>query len=700
MDSFKSPHSVLRPRSIAIVGASERAHWPGMIYALLRENGFDGKIYPINPKYREVWGVACHPSFAALPEAVEHAAVIVPAEAVLPTLEEATKCGLKSATVYAANIGEGRNAEAIARGIALKALCDKTGLAVSGPNCMGSNSWREKVFLYPNRGLAQIPTGGVAAIFQSGGTIQIWLKVASERGLRFSYGISSGNELDLDLADYLNFVVDDPETKVVVLYIEGIRRPEAFMAAASRAKAAGKPILALKSGRSARSREAALSHTGAIAGDIAGYEAMCERYAIINCSSFDEMLENALVFQAGRLPKGRRIGVVTTSGALTGLLHDEAEKQGAVFPSFSPSTITALKPFLQEGIAPGNPLDAGIPGESGLEGVAKLCGAVLADSKIDMVAWSAFLPGRKSAWKDVSPMRELLAKTDKPFIGSARMHHDLGREGLEMQEALGVPFVQGNEATLRALNALAFYSTRKDRPIRRLPVPKGKATATGDDATLRKALARYGIASPSSQFALTPTAAASAARKIGFPVALKIVSSGVSHKTEVGGVKLNLRSAAEVVKAGKELSALFRRRAPKKASLGGFLVQEMVSGVEAIIGARTDRQYGPLILAGSGGTHVELERDIAIRLLPLTTVEAREMIANLKLMQLLAGFRGAPRADAGALIRAIVGLARFYLDHRPYLADLEINPLIVRPGHRGVCAVDIRFTRMDATDHA
>jgi len=691
---FKSPASVLGPHSLAIIGASERASWPNTIYSTLREHGFDGKIYPVNPNHREVWGMPCYPSFAALPEPVEHAAAIVPASVVLPTLEDGIRHGLKSATVYTANIGEGQDPAAIARGAALKALCAKSGLAVSGPNCMGANAWREKVFLYPNRGLAQIPQGSVAAIFQSGGTIQIWAKVAAERGLRFSYAVSSGNELDLDLADYLNFVVDDPATKVIVLYIEGIRRPDAFMEAAGRAKMAGKPILALKSGHSAQAREAAISHTGAIAGDIAAYEAMCQRYAIVYCGSLDEMLENALAFQAGRLPKGRRIGMVTTSGALAGLLHDDALRQGAEFPNFSAATIAALKPLIQEGIEPKNPLDAGIPSEGGLAGAAKLCASVLADPNIDMVAWSAFLPGRKAAWKDVSPIRDLLTQTDKPFIGSARMHHELGRDGLEMQEKLGIPFIQGNEATLRALNALAFYAAQRERPLHSLPAPKGEAGDL-DGAKLQITLARYGIGSPASHLASSPTLAAAAARKIGFPVALKIVSAAVSHKTEIGGVKLDLRNVAEVEMAAKDLAATFRRRAPKNAAFDGFLVQEMVFGVEAIIGARSDRQFGPLILAGSGGVQVELDRDIALRLLPLDLDEASDMIESLKLARLLDGFRGASPADSAAVIRALVGLGRFYLDYRQNLADVEINPLVVRPGKGGVAAVDIRLVRHD-----
>jgi acyl-CoA synthetase (NDP forming) len=686
---FKSAERTLRARSVALVGASERGKWPRDIYASLRDGGYAGNIYPINPKYRELWGIPCYPDFAALPSPAEHAAVIVPAPHVISILEDGVRHGLRSATVYAAGVGDGTVPESIERGHRVKEISSANGLIVAGPNCMGANSWREKLFLYPNTSIAKLPAGSVAVAFQSGGTLQFWVQSAGDRGVKFSYAVSTGNEIDLDIADYLNFFVEDENTKIIALFLEGIRRPEAFMAAAAKALAARKPIVAIKSGRTMQSREAALSHTGAVAGDFAVYEAMCERYGIVNCRNLDDMVETVLAFQAGRLPKGKRIGFVTTSGGTVDLLWDYAETEKSVFPSFAKHTVAALTPMMQEGIPPKNPLDAGIP--TGMEAAARMCAAVLKDPNVDMVAWAAQLPGQKAKWDDVTPIRRLLDTTDKPFVGFGRMNYQVMQQDLEAQERVGIPFLQGLEPTLRALNALAFYGARVGRGIKPIPAPKQSELTP---QTLEKTLAGYGITLPRSGVAKNAAEAARIAGRIGYPVALKIISKDISHKTEAGGVMLDLKTAAEVSSAARALTTAAKRY-HKAARIDGFLMQEMADGIEAIIGARTDPLYGPVLLVGAGGITVELVRDMALRMLPVTVGDVRAMIGELKLKTLLRGFRGRPAADEAALVTTATGLARFFLDHRDKLLDIEINPLIVRRKGDGAVAVDVRAVWRD-----
>jgi acetate---CoA ligase (ADP-forming) len=687
---FKSAERTLRARSVALVGASERAKWPRDIYASLRDGGYAGKIYPINPKYSELWGIPCYPDFSALPAPAEHAAIIVPAPNVISIIEDGVRHGLQSATVYAAGVGDGVDPESVERGRRLKEISSTYGLTVAGPNCMGANAWRERLFLYPNTNIAKLPAGSVGVAFQSGGTLQFWVQSAGDRGVKFSYAVSTGNEIDLDIADYLNVFVEDEHTKIIVLFLEGIRRPQAFMAAAAKALAAGKPIIAIKSGRTAQSREAALSHTGAVAGDFAVYEAMCERYGIVNCRNLDDMVETALAFQAGRLPKGKRIGFVTTSGGTVDLLWDYAETEKSVFPPFAKDTVAALTPIMQEGIPPKNPLDAGIP--TGMDVAARMCEAVLKDPNVDMVAWAAQLPGRKAKWDDVTPIRRLLDTTDKPLLGFGRMYYQVLQEDLAAQERIGIPFLQGLEPTLRALNALAFYSARAGRDIKPIPSQK-KSDLTPQ--TLEKTLAGYGITLPRSGLAKSAAEAARIAGRIGYPVALKIVSDDIAHKTEAGGVMLDLKTPAEVSSAARSLTAAARRY-DKAARIDGFLVQEMVDGIEAIVGTRTDPLYGPVLLVGSGGILVELVRDMALRMLPAAAGDVRTMIGELKLKSLLRGFRGRPAADEAALVKAATGLARFFMDHRDRLSDIEINPLIVRRKGAGAVAVDVRAVWRDA----
>ncbi|MCC6780056.1 MAG: acetate--CoA ligase family protein [Hyphomicrobiales bacterium] len=690
VNQFRSVASVLQARSLAIVGASERARWPTDIFNNLREFGYPGRVELINPRQQEVFGQRCYPSLAALPEPVDHALVIVPAAAVPGVLEEAESAGLKSATVYSAMMGDGDEPESKARGAWLKSFVSRSRLRVAGPNCMGAYSYRERLLGYPNADLCRLPPGPVACLFQSGGTIQFWMKSAAERGLKYSYCVTTGNEPDLDLADYLNFVIDDPETKLIVLFIEGIRRPVPFMLAAGRALAMGKPILAIKTGATAKSQAASQSHTGAIAGDYAAYLAMCERYGIVSCRSLDDLVETALTFNGGRVPKGPRIGFVTTSGGAVDLLYDYSETEGAVVPDYAEATKAALAPMMQEGIAPKNPLDIGIPPP--MKTAAEICAAVARDPGIDMVGWAQPMPRKSDAWGDLTPMREMLTGTDKPVVGFGRVIYQISDSHIAAQEQAGFPFLQGMEATIRALNGLWFYAQRRGRtPAPPPPAPTSDLTP----ATLEATLARYGITLPQSATVVSVADAVAAAERIGFPVVLKIRSSDILHKTEAGGVALDLRDRAQVEKAADRLVAGARAAHPG-ARIDGFLVQEMVSGIEAIVGARSDALYGPMLLVGAGGVLVELTKDAALRLLPATEVEVRDMIDALKLARLLAGFRGRPAADRAAMEQSVLGLARFFLDHRSRIADIEINPLMVRACGRGAVAVDVRVLWRDS----
>jgi acetate---CoA ligase (ADP-forming) len=681
---FRSAVSTLQAKSLAIVGASERARWPSDIYKNLREFGFPGRIALVNPRQTVVYGQRCFASLRNLPEPVDHALVIVPAAAVPGVLVDAEEAGVKSATIYASMIGDGEDPESLERGAWLRQFVATSRLRVAGPNCMGAYSYRERVLGYPNAELCALAPGPVACIFQSGGLIQFWMKAAAERGLRFSYCITSGNEPDLGLADYLNFVIDDPETRQVVLLIEGIRRPPAFMHAAGRALAMGKPILAIKSGATAKSQAAAASHTGAMAGDYAAYLAMCERYGIVNCQTLDDLAETALAFDGGRLPKGPRIGFVTTSGATVDLLYDYAESEGAAIPDFSQATKTRLLPMMQTGITPRNPLDVGIP--STMQVAADLCEAVAADPAIDMVAWASPMPRKSDVWGDVTPFRQLLGKTEKPIVAFGRVISQVSDDLVAAQQAAGLPFLQGIVPTVRALNGMWFHAARRGRmPATPLPAARSELSP----ATLQATLAGYGISLPKSQAVETAAEAAAAAERIGFPVALKIRSDDIVHKTEAGGVALDLHGA-DAVKAAADALIARARESHAAAGIPGFLVQEMVSGVEAIVGARNDPLYGPLLLVGTGGILVEVAQDAALRLLPATADDVEKMVDELRLAKLLAPFRGRPAADRGALVRAALAVGRLFLDHRAKIKDIEINPLMVRPDGHGAVAVDVR----------
>lgn len=684
-----SAAAIFSARNLAIVGASDTTHWPVNIHANLKESGFPGRVFLINPRRTEIFGEKCYPDFAALPEPAELALMIVPAKLIPDLLASGARTGVKAAIVYAAGMGEGSDPQSHALGARLKSVLDSTGIAACGPNCMGLVGIRQKLYLYPHAHMRNLPAGPVGMVLQSGGTLSFFVRSARERGLEFSYAISSGNEVGLDLSDYVDFLVDDPGTKQIALMIEGIRKPQAFMAAAARALAAGKPIIAIKAGRSAASREGARTHSGAIAGDYAAWRAVCERFGIVNCETLEEMIETLLAFQQGRLPKGPRMAFVTTSGGAVNLLHDYIEAEGAVAPPLSPQTVERVSAIVAPGVPVKSPIDTGPPlGPNGPKVPLMVCREFAADPVYDMVGWAVAVPGTERGGGDPDGVKAMLAGTDKPIVAFGRMPNAVNQAGRDWQRDTNLWVLQGMKAAVRAMNALWFYGARAGRRVPPLPPAKGRAVDTHGEK-LAAALAARGIAGPKQVLARTADEAAAAAARIGFPVALKIVSPQVLHKTEAGGVQLGLRDAAAVEAAAKAMVDAVRRH-DAKAEISGFLVQEMVEGVEMIIGAHDDPLYGPVLLVGAGGVLVELVRDSALSLLPADTDGARTMIGVLRASTLLQGFRGKKPADIEALVRAAVALGDFFLDHRDHLAEIEINPLVVLPQGQGVRAVDIR----------
>ena len=686
---FRSVENLLRPRSVAIVGASDRggAGWPRSIYENLEHAGFPARVYLINPRRDELWGQTVYPDFASVPEPVDLALSIIPAEFVVETLTEGVAHGLKAALVFAARFGEGGDAEGAERARAVKALCETGGLRVCGPNCMGAVSIRDNLLFYPSPRVRGLPSGPLGVVFQSGGTFQYWLQQATVRGLGFSYAVSSGNELDLDLADYINFLVEDEGTRLIACMVEGIRRPDAFMAVAEKALAAAKPIVLVKVGASERGGRATLSHTGALAGDDAVFDAMCRKFGVIRCPSLDDMIETCLAFQPGRIPAGKAVAMAGYSGGATGLFLDYAEQEGLEIAELSEATNAKLAPLLDPGLKPVNPLDTG----AGLAGqpakFTEICRIMAADPAVALFSMQGQLPA--ASGERIGPETfAAVAEIGKPMVAHGRMSQNVTEAGREFQIAAAVPFLQGLPETVRALKALGAYGARAGRGVPALP-PTGSAEAL-EPGESHELLTAHGLTPPRSAFAPSPDAAARAAAELGFPVALKAVTPDAIHKTELGAVALGLDSEAAVRDSAAGIGA---RLAAASVELTGFLVQEMVDGLEVIVGVREDDQFGPVMVVGLGGVFVEAIGDVALRLLPVTAEDAREMLGELRGAALLGAFRGAPPRDVDALVRAIVGLSDVYLDHRHHLSDLEINPLMVLAEGEGVRVVDLRPVR-------
>ena len=613
---------------------------------------------------------------------------MIPSQHVAGTLTEAAQNGLRCALIYAAQFGEGGDDEGRRRADELLRIRDTYGLRLSGPNCMGVLSLRERLLLYPAARVRAFPAGSVGIVFQSGGTFQYWLQQAAVRGLGFSYAISSGNELDLGMADYLEFLVDDDSTRVIACLAEGIRNPRAFMAAAAKALEAGKPIVILKAGRSARGKEAALSHTGALAGDDAVFDAMCDAYGITRCDTLDDMIEVCLAFQAGRLPARPETAIITYSGSSKGLMLDYAEDSAITLAELSPRTCEAIGPLLDPGMEADNPLDIGATVAPQPKRFADICKIIAQDEGVGQLVVQGTLPVTQYDNRDPATFADLAQSTDKPILAWSRTAHNVSDEARAFQGAAGMPFLQGMPQAIRAARALVRYAEAARRGPKHLP-PDVSQPDVRSPMEIDHLLTARGVQLPRSALVKDADSAAAEAGRLGFPVAVKLVSPDASHKTEVGGVSLGLRSADEVRGACADMAARLRAAAPQ-SRLDGFLVQEMVSGLELILGARVDPLYGPIVMIGMGGVTAEVIKDTALSLLPIDETQARAMLDRLRGKALLGPFRGRPARDVDAVVKALVGLSEVFLAQGGAVSDIEINPLIVLAEGDGARAVDLR----------
>ena len=678
----KPVENLLRAKSVAIVGASQKGAWPQGIYRNLKGAKFPGGVYLLNPNYTDLYGDKCYPNLAALPEVPEELLVLIPTRAVLGVLEEAARLGTKSATIYTAGFGEGDDAKGKERAQAMKELCERTGMVICGPNCMGSYSVNEGLWTFPTA-TPLLKRGPVGLIFQSGGSLGNWIKGATERGIGFSYAVSSGNEVSLDLVDYLDFLVDDPDTRVITLMIEGIRRPEEFMAVSERALHRGKPILVVKLGRSEMGKRQAISHTGSLAGTDEVFDAACRRLGLIRCPTLEDMTETTLAFMPGRFPKGSRAAIVVNSGGMKGLICDHCDELKTNLAELGQKTKEAVRPLIPAELAVENPLECGVAGfgdEAGFINIVKLHAE---DPGVDLLAIHGELP--RGQQRSAALFKSVMEATEKPVLAFARSTYSCTDESRAFQDEAGMPFLQAIKSTLRALAGLGLYGMRRELGVPKLAAATGSA-ADLDGENLNRLLERHGIALPRQAMAGTAADAAAKAKEIGFPVAIKLIAAEVIHKTESGAVMLGVKNAEEAQAEGQKLLT-------KTLGRGHLLIQEMVQGTEVLIGARTDPQYGPFLMVGLGGIFVEVLKDVSIRLLPVDEREAREMLKELRGYKVLEGVRGQKPRDVDALVKAMVGLSEIFAGHRNHLSDMEINPMMVREQGRGAVAVDVRLVR-------
>lgn len=685
---------LMRPQSVAVIGASaDPSKTAGRPVAYLKKHGFAGTVYPVNPRYDAIDGLPCYPDVASLPAAPDVGVVLLGAERAHIAVGELAKHGARAAIVLASGY-----AETGAQGAQRQAqLLEAAGsMRLLGPNTIGLVNLTDGITLSASGALETdgLLAGSIGVVSQSGGILGALLSRAAASGIGLSKLVSTSNEADLDMADFIDYLVDDDATSVIALYMEAVRHPERFRAAALRARHAGKPVVAFKIGRSESGARSAVSHTGALAGSDRMYDALFRQTGVIRAGTFADLLDLPNALSVGRRPAGKRVAILTSTGGAGTLVADSLGVAGFETPPPDEMTAARLR-ALQTGdhaVLDRNPIDvtlAGLQPEL-LRGAIR---TLLESPGYDAVAVIVGSSGLAMPDLMANAIRDSLPGTNKPVVAYVSPHAPAITRLLNHE---GVPAFTSPESATSAIEAMWRYGkTLRQRRVEQSPLPRVEPDALDlpsgslDEAQAKALFARFGVPSVREVVVSSAKEAEAAASTLGDKVVLKLLSKTITHKSDVGGVAVGVPASS----VGARLN---RMRDDVETATGepvqAFLVQEMVTGgVELILGLHRD-PLGTAVLLGMGGVTAELIKDTSMRMLDpesgLSREEALAMIRELKTFPLLDGFRGRPRADIDALASAIVAFARMAAAAGSRLLEAEINPVFVLPDGQGVRAAD------------
>jgi acetyl coenzyme A synthetase (ADP forming)-like protein len=690
----------LEPRSVAVIGASRRrGSIGGEIFRNLLEMSFEGAVYPVNPKAAAIQAVKAYASVDGIPEPVDLAVIVVPAASVLEAAEECGRAGVRALLVISAGFAEtgpeGRKAEA-----ALVEIAVRHGMRIVGPNCMGVMNLDPDVRLNATFSPITPPVGRLAFSSQSGALGIAVMGRAEELGLGLSSFVSVGNKADISGNDLLQYWERDEGTDVILLYLESFGNPRKFARVARRVSAK-KPIVAVKSGRSTAGARAAASHTASLtSGDVA-VDALFRKSGVIRTDTLEELFDVASLLSSQPLPKGKRVGILTNAGGLGILCADACEGAGLTVPALSGSTKESLANFLAAEASVGNPVD--MIASASAEDYGRALSILDDAEEIDAVI-VIFIPPLVTRAEDVAKAIMEAARRGKKttlscFLGVHGIH-ELLSDGETVIPSFAFP-----EPAARALARVVGYSGWRDAAVEEPPDLSGidragslalvsRLLADGDRWLLPHELAEllslYGIESPRMEVVRDADSVGEAAARVAPRVAVKILSQEIQHKTDVGGVRLGI-DATDASGAARDIEERLDEMGLGE-KLEGFLVQEMVptEGAEMFIGVSVDPAFGPLVTCGAGGVLVELLRDVSVRLAPLSRSDAKQMIRSLRSYPLLQGYRGSPALDESALEDVLLRVSEMVED-LPQIAELDLNPVIVRAAGGGVAVLDARL---------
>jgi acetyltransferase len=705
--SKKKVEALTAPRNVVLVGASDRAgSWAARVWRNLNRYEFPGPIHLVNPRRTEIWDKPCYPDFQSLPEPPDHLVVLVPAPGVIETLRSGAAAGARSATVFSAGFGESFDTEAAALGRELSALIEETGLGVSGPNCMGNVCAKSRLVTLTEDRPLTLQQGPVALVGQSGGMMIFTNSGLQERGITAEYLITSGNEAGLSMADYIAFFADQPELKVIVIYVEAISNLDKFKAACRYARSMGKHIVALKLGQSEGGRQAAMAHTGSLAGSVEAFDAVAGEVGVIRADTLDDVVETTELLAHTGAPPGPRLGAITLSGAFRGLLLDAAERNSLEFHPLAQATTDRLNSILKVGSLVSNPIDGGFGVLTSAENYMASIEAMQSDPNVDIVLLQEALPRERGSDRAESYIRMVeqyaATKAKKPIAFVTPTSH--GHTDYSRALRANAPHVSFLQEANKALRAIASAVRREDiermgrapaaspatlTPEQRETIEDVRALARElpmalDEVQSKDVLRAYGIVTPAEALVTSPAEAVEAAKRIGFPVVLKAVSDTLTHKSDVGAVALNLATPGELTAAYQVMAQKLRDHV-----LAGMLVCKQVrGGFELVLGLHRDPEMGLVVMAGAGGVLLELTKDVAFAAPPVSREKALDMLARTRAGKLLQGYRGGPPLDRDAVADALVALGRLADDLKDVIESVDINPFVALPQGQGGIALD------------
>lgn len=684
--------TLLNPRNVCLVGASDKEGFGGDTLRNMIKYMDMERVFLVNPKREEIWGHKCYPSIADVPASFDLVIIATPQKTVQTLLREAHAKGASAAVVYASGYGEVGTAEGVQQEEELKALCRELGISLMGPNCSGFVNYIDATYAFAFISADRDRKGSVGLISQSG---QIALSMMDSPKMRFSYAISAGNSNIVTTEDYLEFLIDDVNTKVIALYLEGVKNTAQFMAALKKAAQNRKPVIVLKTGRSEKGIQIASSHTGSLAGSDRIFDAMFKKYGVIRVDDIEELLATANAFDTlPSLPAQPTLCAMCFSGGETGVCADLGEMTGLSYPDFEPETYTRLKSVLPFFATPNNPLDTTAAIANEAKTYAETLQAVLDDPNIGLVAMGYSLlheisdPCIHYMYEGLKMVVEG-GKNLKPMVMLPFLENTRNPEYQDLLRSVGVPVLPAALYGMRIIKHImdfVSYNPVNAESDLALPVGKpapGKALTEYDSKLL---LREYGLPAPKAEVATTEDQAAAIAERFGFPVVMKIHSPDILHKTEVGGVVINVNSVEAVRLNFREITANAAKFRPD-ARIEGILIQEQApAGQEVIIGIKNDAQFGPCIMVGLGGIFVELFKDTALACAPVSADQAQKMLESLTSYKLLSGYRGKAPLDIAALADLIVKISDFAVAKKDTLFELDLNPVFVY--EKGLSIVD------------